>query len=148
MGFAAAVVVINAPPSKSEAKEIAESFAFKLNEVSDAALFEGRYFRVAGDEETLMIEEYRDEAWTKILALADFGGRRDVEVTFEINDPVRENARILGESDPLEDGAFRFAVDPMNPAGELTVRFQRRSEIWRVSLLNTGEVELERDAAR
>lgn len=147
IGFAAAVVALNAPPLRPSSRAAAEAFAATLSGYVDDVAMAGRGVRLSAYEDSLVFEAWRDSAWAPAGRAFDRAGKAGV-VDFSLDDAALDNARALGAGTQVEDGdVVRVLIDPLGVGAGFTVRFRGRDETWRVSYAPDGAVAVVREAS-
>lgn len=133
LAFAASVIVLNAPPARSRAKEEAERFAARVSAAWEDSVIEGRTASVALAEGAYRIERFSGGEWR-----AEAGGRRfserrmppEVLIIAAVEDPAVKNARMSRDEEDDEARPTRIVLDPIGLTTPFRVEFRDRRERW------------------
>ncbi len=147
LAMVAGVVIINAPPGRSDVREAADRFAVRLDFAAQEAMTKGVLIGMTLEDEGYAFFSYNRGEWTTLenshVAGEDFPS--DYAVTFELKQAAKRN-------EPAEKKRESEAgIQPdilFSPTGETTgfsAIFQDRQKVFSVTLDNAGRVEVTDD---
>ena len=142
----AGVVIVSAPPARSDMREEAERLAARLDFAAQEAITKGSILGMVIGEGGYEFYRYNRGEWnpetTAQLASQTFSP--DYSVTVSLAETAKENER----DDPQRQNEVETVIRPdlqFTPVGEttpVTVTFQDRRETWRVIIDGAGHVEM------
>lgn len=146
LAFAASVIVLNAPPIRSPAKEEAERFAARLRAAWEDSVIEGDAAAVSLGESEYRVERFVSGKWAPAEAGRRFSERRmpqSVVMVATVDDPAAANERKAED----EDGPVRVILDPIGLTTPFRVEFRDSRERWIVRNLPDETIVVARDGA-
>lgn len=149
----AGIVILNAPPGRSDARTTAEKFAAKLDLMTQEAVTTGALIGMEVSEGGFSTYRYQGGEWRPLTSLANSAATFPAEFSVEV---AYETAAHKNESKGERRAESRFSEEPetpkpnvtFTPTGQTTpleVVFRARRESVRVRLNGAGRVELSRD---
>lgn len=145
LALGSAIVVLNAPPSRSAARAEAERFAARVAAGYSDAVVRGAPARVRIDAASYAFERYDGEAWTLAQNAKLFGSRTMPEGVFLAATPSDGAIANRREDDKEDDDAQFIVIDPLGAGEAFEVRFSDGREVWRVDVDAAGKLEVGRD---
>ncbi|MEO1137407.1 MAG: type II secretion system minor pseudopilin GspH [Pseudomonadota bacterium] len=149
----AGIIILNAPPGRTDARKTAETFAARLDLMAQEAVTTGALMGMEVSEGGFSTYRYQRGEWRALKSLANntavFPAEFSVEVTLETavhkneqNTDRRKQSR-LGDEPETPNPNVTFT--PTGQTTPLEVVFRERRESIRVQLDGAGKVELSRD---
>jgi general secretion pathway protein H len=147
LAFAAALVVLNAPPMRNLAKEEAERFAARTEAAYQDALIDGAAISLAVSAEGYRVERFVGGKWELEAKARRFSERRmpdGVALIAAIDDPAAANRK----ADEEEETPARIILDPIGLTTPFSVEFRDGKERWTVRKAQDETINVERADAR
>ncbi|WP_428409170.1 type II secretion system minor pseudopilin GspH [Hyphococcus sp.] len=143
----AGIVVINAPPGRSDVRRTAERLAARLDFAAQEAVTSGALVGLRLDEEGYAFFDYQRGEWkpatSERLKTERFPAEFSVAVTRDAAAKKNEPEEKQTENETIIRPELRFL--PTGETTPVTVVFQDRREIWRITLDGAGKVEVSDD---
>ncbi|MAW81203.1 MAG: type II secretion system protein GspH [Parvularcula sp.] len=140
----AGVVVINAPPGRTDARRAAEALAARLDFAAQDAVTRGAVLGMRLDDEGYAFFRYQRGEWkpetTAQMKADSFPPEFSVDVSREAPAKRNEPEEKRRETETVIRPDLRFM--PTGETTPVTVMLQDRREIWRVTLDGAGHVEV------
>ena len=145
LGFAASVVVLNAPPIKPPAKDEAQRFAARLKRAADQAVISGIAYRLEVREGGYTIARRAGEDWSPEIAATMPVRPETVVFKLQVGDLAADNALALngGRSEPPNQEEKDLIIVPLEPFGltaEFSAAFESRRGAWDVVAAADGTI--------
>ena len=154
LALASTVVLLNAPPSRPDAREDAERFAARMQSALDEVIASGENLRVSIDAQgyefqVLKAGEWGEPVRERSLRRAEIDARSVLSV--EVADNTSENARALGgeerETDEEQnDGVIFILLDPLGAQIPFRAKFASPDGAWVVTVTEAASVSVKQDA--
>jgi general secretion pathway protein H len=147
LALAATIVIVNAPPARSQARTAADDFAQTLRGAIDTAIINGGSYRLEVLPATWRLAKLSDGEWTAIAELPE-DEKGDILLRIEIEEAAQSNALgLYGKRPDRRDREEPVTVplDPFGGAHPFDLYFQKNREVWRVSAAEDGTVEVAQD---
>lgn len=152
LALASSVVMLNAPPSRPEARDDAERFAARLTLAFDEAIAGGDALRIRFDPKGYSFEKLTDGDWEVVEDVAALSPRAlhgRTGLVVEASDAANGNARALGDDEPededAEKGVSTIALDPLGAQTPFRAVFSSADGVWTVKVDETGSVRVNND---
>ncbi|MEM6413994.1 MAG: prepilin-type N-terminal cleavage/methylation domain-containing protein [Pseudomonadota bacterium] len=166
LGFAAGLVVLNAPPARPAAKSLAEEMASRLVAAKDASILTGashrlefagsdyRITRYAGRDEWVSISNWRGlpeqgvvlsmtkNDISKDNALALNGGSNEPETAQLFDDFVLTNDKESTKESKRDGITEYFVIDPLTATNAFEARIEGERTVWTVKYSAVGDVTI------
>ena len=144
----ASVVVINAPPPRSNLRDTADQFAARLEAAAQYAITSGAMIGVVIDAEEYSFYRYDRGDWNRIDEKSFSGAAfaADYAVNIELAQAAKKNERDDAQrsSEAVIRPQILFA--PTGETSAFSVGFQSRQENVQVKMDEAGGVKVEQDA--
>lgn len=146
MAAAAGVVILNAPPAPSAAKDAAMKFAYRLNTVYDDAIVTGAVFRLEISTQAYRFQRLRDGDWSAVYAADASNDWRGVSLSVELDEAAARNVinDETGQDRLGEDTVTTIDFDPLGDNPGFSTIFQSPRGAWAVDAGADGRVQVRR----
>lgn len=154
LALASTVVLLNAPPSRSDVREDAERFAARVQSAFDEVIASGDDLRISIDAQGYEFQVLKAGEWgeperERLFRRAEIDERSVLSV--EIADNTSENARALGDEeretdDEQNEGLIFILLDPLGSQIPFRARFASPDGAWVVTVTEAASVSVKQDA--
>lgn len=156
LALASAVVLLNAPPSRPEARADAERLAARMQLAFDDLIATGESARIAIDANGYEFQFLKAGEWTsfendRLLSRVKIDARSVLSV--EVADSTAENARALGvearsveDEEDEDDGVFLILLDPLGTQTPFKARFAGPDGAFVVTVTEGASISVKKDA--
>lgn len=145
LAFAAALIVLNAPPSHALAKEEAERFAARTRAAWEECVVKGATASIAISDRDYRVERFVGGKWEPSDDARRFAERRmpdSVAMIAALEDPASKNEKPKqGE----KEQPMRIILDPIGSTTPFRVEFRDGRERWVVRNLGDETIVVQRD---
>lgn len=146
LALAASVVVLNAPPSRPQARDAAERFAARLQSSFDAAVVDGTAYRLEIRPSEYRLAQYRNNEWRPVYRETVAGGDDDIILRAEIKDASADNALALNggamQREDKDKTSFDIPLDPFAGVPSAEIHFESRRGDWTVAMAADGTISV------
>ncbi len=146
LALAASVIVLNAPPARSLAKEESERFAARLGAAWEDSVIQGKAMSVAVGARGYRIERYVGGQWKEEVSGRRFASRtvpEGVVLLATVEDPAAGNEKKTADAEEVRE--TRIILDPIGLTTPFKVEFRDRRESWIVRNLPDETIMVSHD---
>lgn len=147
IAMVAGVVIINAPPARSELRDDADRIAAQLDFAVQEAITSGALIGILLEETGYSFYLYRRGEWretgSRHLAGARFGS--DYAVSINLEQQAKRNELVSGREEPEGEIHPQVIFSPTGETTAFSIGLQDRQGAFLVSLNASGKVEVTSD---
>lgn len=147
LALAATLVVVNAPPPRSDIKLSAETLARELQTAIDDAIINGGRWRLEISPNEWRLVTIEGGEWVETAASGV--SLRDALLETTISDPAASNEMALSGARPdqaarHQDGPSIITLEPLGDMVGFHVTIKRERDVWQVAMDDRGTITIGR----
>ena len=148
VAMVAGVVVINAPPPRSDLRDTADQFAARLEAAAQFAITSGAVIGIVVDAEEYTFYRYNRGDWNRIdeKSFSHEKFAADYAVNIELKEAAKKNERDDAQQSSETVIRPQILFAPTGETSAFSVGFQSRRESIRLTMDEAGGVKVEHDA--